>query len=78
MLLSPYSREDIDQAKCEEDAAYAREALAEAENTLARARAGLAETEADYDEWFKSDPRAKIWLGIDVMFGKVVGGEGGG
>lgn len=69
------AREDLDQAQTEEDRAEAREALAEAEQALARQRAEEAEAEADYTHWFQSDPRAKVWLGIDVMFGKTVEGE---
>ena len=69
------AREDLDQAQTEEDRADAREALAEAEQALAHQRAEEAEAEADYTHWFQSDPRAKVWLGIDVMFGKTV--EGG-
>lgn len=68
------AREALDQAQTEEDRADARGALAEAEQALARQRAEEAEAEADYTHWFQSDPRAKVWLGIDVMFGKTVEG----
>jgi hypothetical protein len=53
--------------------ANAREALAEAEEALAQARGEQEQAKADYTHWFQSDRRAKIWLGIDVKFGKVVG-----
>lgn len=68
------AREALDQAQTEADRADAREALAEAEQTLARQRAEQEQAEADYTHWSQSDPRAKVWLGIDVMFGKTLDG----
>ncbi len=67
------AQEDLEGAQDEDDRTDAREALTEAEEALAQARREQEEAEADYTHWFQSDRRAKIWLGIDVMFGKVVG-----
>lgn len=64
------AREDLSTARDDDERDDAREAIAEAEAALAQATRDREEAEADYAQWFRSDRRAKIWLGIDVMFGK--------
>jgi len=71
------AREDLSNAADDPDAAAdARAALSEAEALIEAQAAEERAAEADYEEWFTPERRAKVWQAIDVVFGRVsdVGG----